>query len=155
MCMHAKLLWLCPTLCNAKDWYPPGSSVHGILQVRILGWAAISFSRDLPYPGIFPTQGSSQPRDRTHISMSPALADRFLVLPEKSKFKRQWEENVWRHQGLGGERYFWKYQAIYFHRQGRVHMRAGVWPWHSGQFIMTHYPKAFTDWTCIFIFPVF
>ena len=31
---------------------PPGSSVHGILQARILEWAAISFSRDLPDPGI-------------------------------------------------------------------------------------------------------
>ena len=38
---------------------PPGSSVHGILQARILEWVAISFS-----------QGSSQPRDRT---WSPAL----------------------------------------------------------------------------------
>ena len=31
---------------------PPGSSVHGILQARILEWVAISFSRDLPDPGI-------------------------------------------------------------------------------------------------------
>ena len=144
-------LWTAPArlLC---PWDSPGKNTgvgcHFLLQ-------GSSLPRDLPDPGIFLIQRSSQPRDRTHISMSPALADRFLVLPEKSKFKRQWEENVWRHQGLGGERYFWKYQAIYFHRQGRVHMRAGVWPWHSGQFIMTHYPKAFTDWTCIFIFPVF
>ena len=39
------------------DCSPPGSSVHGILQARILEWVAISFSR-----------GSSQPRDRTQIS---------------------------------------------------------------------------------------
>ena len=32
----------------------PGSSVHGILQARILEWVAISFSRDLPDPGIEP-----------------------------------------------------------------------------------------------------
>ena len=39
---------LCPTLCNPMDCSPPGSSVHGILQARILEWVAIPFSRDLP-----------------------------------------------------------------------------------------------------------
>ena len=37
----------CPTLCNPMDCSPPGSSVHGILQARILEWVAISFSREL------------------------------------------------------------------------------------------------------------
>ena len=36
---------LCSTLCDPMDYNPPGSSVHGILQVRILEWAAILFSR--------------------------------------------------------------------------------------------------------------
>ena len=40
----AKLLQLCPTLCDSIDGSPPGSSVPGILQARILEWAAISFS---------------------------------------------------------------------------------------------------------------
>ena len=35
----------CPTLCNPMDCSLPGSSVHGILQARILEWVAISFSR--------------------------------------------------------------------------------------------------------------
>ena len=35
----------CPTLCNPMDCSPPGSSVHGILQVRILEWIAILFCR--------------------------------------------------------------------------------------------------------------
>ena len=48
---------LCPTLCGPVDCSPPGSSVHGILQARILEWVAIPFSR-----------GSSQPRDQTWIS---------------------------------------------------------------------------------------
>ena len=39
------------------DGSPPGSSVHAILQVRILEWVAIPFSR-----------GSSQPRDQTYVS---------------------------------------------------------------------------------------
>ena len=44
-------------LCDLTDCSPPGSSVHGILQARILEWVAISFSR-----------GSSRPRDQTHAS---------------------------------------------------------------------------------------
>ena len=43
---------LCLTLCDSMDCSPPGSSVHGILQARILEWVAIPFSRDLPNPGI-------------------------------------------------------------------------------------------------------
>ena len=44
-CMHAKSLQSCPTLCNPMNSSPPGSSVHGILQARILEWVAISFSK--------------------------------------------------------------------------------------------------------------
>ena len=40
----AESLRLCPTLCGPKDYSPPGSSVHGILQARILAWAAIPSS---------------------------------------------------------------------------------------------------------------
>ena len=57
VCMHAKSFHSCPALCNPMDYSPPGSSVHGILQARILEWAAISFSR-----------GSLQPRGPTRIS---------------------------------------------------------------------------------------
>ena len=42
----------CSTLCDPMDCSLPGPSVHGILQVRILEWIAISFSRGLPDPGI-------------------------------------------------------------------------------------------------------
>ena len=55
--MHAKSLQSCPTLCNPLDCSPPGSSVHAILQARILEWVSMPFSR-----------GSSQPRDQTHLS---------------------------------------------------------------------------------------
>ena len=46
-----------PTLCDSMDCTPPGSSVYGILQARILEWIAIPFSRR-----------SSQPRDWTWVS---------------------------------------------------------------------------------------
>ena len=57
---------LCPRLCSVAQSYltlcdpicsPPGSSVHAIVQARVLVWVAISFSR-----------GSSQPRDQTCVS---------------------------------------------------------------------------------------
>ena len=47
---------LCLTLCDPMDCSPPGSSVRGVLQARVLEWVAMSFSR-----------GSSQPRDQTHV----------------------------------------------------------------------------------------
>ena len=40
----AKLLQLCPTLCDPIDGNPSGSTVPGILQARTLEWVAISFS---------------------------------------------------------------------------------------------------------------
>ena len=43
---------LCLTLCDPMDCSPPGSSVHGTLQARILEWVAIPFSRGFPDPGI-------------------------------------------------------------------------------------------------------
>ena len=54
------------TLCDPMDCCPPGSSVHGILQARILEWVAISSSR-----------GSPRPRDRTHVSCT---AGRFFTI---------------------------------------------------------------------------
>ena len=49
----------CPTLCDPMDCSLPGSSVHGILQARVLEWVAISYSRDLLDPGIEPTSAGS------------------------------------------------------------------------------------------------
>ena len=45
LCVHAKSLQSCPTLCNPMDHSPPGSSVHGILQAKILEWVAMPSSR--------------------------------------------------------------------------------------------------------------
>ena len=41
----AESLQLCLTLCGPMDYSPPGSSVHGILQARILAWATTPSSR--------------------------------------------------------------------------------------------------------------
>ena len=92
----------CSTLCNPMDCSPPGSSVHGILQERIMEWVAIPFSR------------SSWPRDRTmclphcrqilyHLSHqgSPFIS---LVLTQNPKYSGcsinigwidRWETEAW------------------------------------------------------------
>ena len=56
------------TLCNPLDCSLPGSSVHGILQVRTLEWVVIYSSR-----------GSSRPRDQSHISCVSCIAGRFFT----------------------------------------------------------------------------
>ena len=56
----------CLTICNPMDGSLPGSSVHGILQARVLEWVAMPFSR-----------GASQPRDQTWVS---CIAGRFFTV---------------------------------------------------------------------------
>ena len=67
-CLHAPL---CPTVCNPMDCSPPGPSVHGIFQARILEWVAISYSRHNPNLRI-------EPR-------SPAVAGRFFTTEPPGK----------------------------------------------------------------------
>ena len=62
------LLQLCPTLCDPLFCSLPGSSVHGILQARILEWVVVPSSRVVTNPGIKPKS-----------LMSPALAGGFLT----------------------------------------------------------------------------
>ena len=67
-CFHAESLQSCPTLCDPMDYSLPGFSVHGIPHAIKLEWVAISYSGDLPDPGIKPTS-----------LMFPALAGRFFT----------------------------------------------------------------------------
>ena len=62
--MHAQS---CLTPCHPMDWSPPGSSVHGIFQVRILEWVAMPSSR-----------GFSWPRDQTSISCVSCIGRQIL-----------------------------------------------------------------------------
>ena len=57
----------CPTLCNPIDCSPPGSSIHGIPQARMLECVVISYSR-----------GSSQSRDRTQVSCISCIGGGFF-----------------------------------------------------------------------------
>ena len=58
---------LCPALCDPMDCSPPGSSVHEVLQARVLEWVAISSSR-----------GSSWPRNQTWGSCISCIGRRIL-----------------------------------------------------------------------------
>ena len=89
--LHCCCCWLvaqlCPNLCDPMDCSPPGSSVHGISQARVLEWVAISFS-----------WGSSWPSDRAHIS---CLAGRFFTTEPPGKPKEansgSWLQSVSSH----------------------------------------------------------
>ena len=69
----AKLLQSCPTLCDPIDSSPPGSSIPGILQARVLEWVAISFSNACkhakllqPCPALCDPMDSSPPGSSDH-----------------------------------------------------------------------------------------
>ena len=86
VCMHAQP---CPTLCNPMDCSPPGSSVHGISQARVLEGVAMSFSR-----------GSSQARDWINISCVSCMSKQILYhwatwKPiEEDESERKWNCSV-------------------------------------------------------------
>ena len=96
---------LCLTLCDPMDCSPPASSVHGILQARILVWVATSFYR-----------GPSWPRDKTHVSYigrwilygwatRKARSDIKLYynpLVLMGFMEGRWELNFWLHSGICG-----------------------------------------------------
>ena len=91
---ESEVTQLCLTHCDPMDCSPPGSSIHGILQARILEWVAISFCR-----------GSSQPNDQTRVSciagrlyhlshqgpppQCPKSTTKQLVLPVDAEADRQ------------------------------------------------------------------
>ena len=68
---------LCPTLCNPVDCSPPGSSIHGILQSRILEWVVIFFSR-----------GSFWPKDPTQVSW---ITSRFFTVWVTKEALTSWQ----------------------------------------------------------------
>ena len=76
LCVFAKSLQSCPSLCNPMDYSPPGSSVHRILQTRVLEWVAVPSFRE-----------SSWPRDQTCLS---CIAGGFFITESLGKpLKRQ------------------------------------------------------------------
>ena len=69
---------LCPALCDSMHCSPPGSSVHRILQAKILGWVAISFSG-----------GSSRAKDQIQVS---CIAGRLFIIRTTREAQVAWKE---------------------------------------------------------------
>ena len=98
------LAQMCLTLCDPMDCSPPGSSVHGITQVRILEWIAISFSR-----------GSSQSRNWTCVSFIGRWVLYLLNHRRSLSFADPWAKAWWANGGESDprwgerdrERYVW------------------------------------------------
>ena len=90
----------CPTLCDPMDCSLPGSSFLGIFQARILEWVAISFSRDLPNPGIEPGSPALQadalpsepPGKPFHAKMGSIKDRNSMDLTEAEDTKKRWQE---------------------------------------------------------------
>ena len=76
--MCAKSLQSCLTLWDTMDSSPPGSSLHGSLQARILEWIAVASSR-----------GSSRPRDQTGLS---CIAGGFFTAKPPGKPLLIWQQ---------------------------------------------------------------
>ena len=96
----------CPTLCDPVDCSPRGSSIHGILQARILEWVDISFCR-----------GSSWPRDQTQVS---CIAGRSF--------------NLWECNSLSGRKVMTNLDSIFKSRDITLPtkvclVKAMVFPW--------------------------
>ena len=82
----AKSLQMCLTPCNPIDSNPPGSSIPGILQARILEWVAISFSNaymhaKLPQscPTLYDPMDSSLPGSSIHRSLQARILEWAII----------------------------------------------------------------------------
>ena len=97
----------CPALSNPKDYSPPGSSVHGNFQARILKWVAISYSR-----------GSSWPRNWTPVS---CIAGRFFIVSAMIYVNSQTGSGIY--QGLGGRAdasWMWNFTSVRWKSPGNL-----------------------------------
>ena len=120
MCTRAQLLQSCPTLCDPMDWGPPGSSVHGILQTRILEWVAMPCTR-----------GSSQPRDQTHVFCVSCIAGRFFTTEPPQKPHMYMYVDRYNYMGIYTPLYL--YMHTYIHTVSVFHFCCNKLPQSSVQ----------------------
>ena len=80
VCVCVCMLSCVGLFCNPMDCCPPGSSILGNIQARIMEWVAISFSR-----------GSSQPRNQTRVSCISALAGGLFMTAPSGKSLCAWK----------------------------------------------------------------
>ena len=111
-CRHAKSIQSCLTLCDPMNCYPPGSSVHGLLQARILEWVAMLSSR-----------GSSWPRDWTCISCGSCTAGGFFTTepPANPRKLSSLFQIIWLNRKSGREQYGRQIGGCRVHLSPRIH----------------------------------
>ena len=143
-CLATKL---CLTLCDPMDCGPPVSSLHGIFQVKILEWVAISFSEKDPHPlaspalaGRFFTTGTVSTIDLSLALRSAALNDFALTTyPPVSQLKNK--DACFHHSGA------WKPQIEMF--TGLVFSKALLFASKAAVFPLC-LPKAFLPCGSVF-----
>ena len=103
----------CPTLCDPMDYSPTGSSVHGILQARILEWVAIPFwPGDLPNPGTklessalqadsLPAEPPGKPKPLGAGGLLGGDPRVWSSETERKPVTRPWVRQLWAQQRLG------------------------------------------------------
>ena len=94
---ESEVTQLCPTLCDPMDCSLPGSSIHGIVQARILEWVAIFFSR-----------GSSQTRDQTEVSFIAGSRFTLWATREAPKYSRCSINICWMNEWMRMKRWWSK-----------------------------------------------
>ena len=109
---------LCVTVCNPMDCSPPGSSVHGIFQARIVEWVAFPSSGDLPDAGINPTSSELAGR---FFTMNHQGRPYFLVY-YTIEWRRKWQPTP---VFLPGESLGWGawWAAVYGVTQSRTRLK--------------------------------
>ena len=76
-----KVTQLCLTLCNPMDYSPPGSSVHGISQGRVLEWVAIPISRESS-DRLFTSRVTRETRRSWHLEVIGTIFSREASMEE-------------------------------------------------------------------------
>ena len=99
MKVKALVVQLCLTLCYPMDCCLPGSSVHGILQARVLEWVVISSIGDLPDPGIEPRfpalQADSLPPEPSGKPIMMDTCHKFVQTQRTCNTKRELKCKIW------------------------------------------------------------
>ena len=90
----------CLTLCDPMDFSPPSSSVHGILQARILDWVAIPFSKTIlcprnPTPGLYPEKTTIQKDICTPMFTAAVFTVARTWEQPKCSSAEEWIKEIW------------------------------------------------------------
>ena len=91
----------CPTVSDPMDCSPPGSSIHGIFQARVLEWGAIAFSKWWPDKAKWPSKITTQNTELKHTHINLAVLIRHSlkykkIVSQKTSYRDTW---VWANSG--------------------------------------------------------